>query len=382
MANPRIQAFMQKKGFAGPPELQAYFNQRLLPILKKHARQMVGWDEILNPALPKDIVIQSWRGEASLAAGAKQGYQGILSAPYYLDGEKSSAQMFLADPIPADTTMSASEQKLVLGGEICMWAEQLDAQTVDSRVWPRSLAVAERLWSPQSDRDVSYMYERLRRVSLELEDVGLTQISGPERLRRSLAGNLHPEALDTLAALTEPYSFSDRYDGQKTDAYTALDRLVDVVVADPPSRQEIAGDVQAIAPRTKLPPPQGSNAPDTSGDVPAGFQPPHPEAIADLRQRFLLWQRTAPALLELAAQTPRLNDTAPLALELGELGAVGMQALGFLDARTAPPAEWAQHAGDLLDRAAKGDALVRFTFLPSMRKLVLAASQPRGHQPG
>ncbi len=378
LANPRIQAFMQKKGFAGPPELQAYFNQRLLPILKKHGKQMVGWDEILNPALPKDIVIQSWRGEASLAAGAKQGYQGILSAPYYLDGEKSSAQMFLADPIPTDTAMNASEQKLILGGEICMWAEQLDAETVDSRVWPRSLAVAERLWSPQSDRDVPYMYERLRRVSLELEDVGLTHISGPERLRRNLAGNLHPEALDVLAGVTEPYSFSDRYQGQKTDAYTSLDRLVDAVVADPPSRQEIAGDVNAVAPRFKLPPAQGKNAPDTSGDVPAGFQPQRPEAIDELRQRFLLWQRTAPALLELA-QTPRLNDTAPIALQLGELGAIGMQALGFLDARTSPPAEWTQHAGNVLDKAEKGDALVRFTFLPSMRKLVAAASQPRGH---
>ena len=47
--NPRIAEFMKKKGFNAPPELQAYFNQRLLPILTKHGKKMVGWDEILNP---------------------------------------------------------------------------------------------------------------------------------------------------------------------------------------------------------------------------------------------------------------------------------------------------------------------------------------------
>ena len=393
MANPRIRAFMQKRGFAGPPELQAYFNQRLLPVLKKHGKRMVGWDEILAPTLPKDIVIQSWRGEASLAAGAKQGFQGILSAPYYLDGEKTSAQMFLADPLPADTTLNPEQQRLVLGGEICMWAEQLDAQTVDSRVWPRTLAVAERFWSPASDRDVSYLYERLRRASLELEGVGLTHITGPEALRRNLVLGTHAgvlslpyssaslEALDLLASITEPYSFSDRYDGQKTDGYTSLDRLVDAVVPDPPSRQEIAGDVEAILPRRKPAQPASATSadpPDRSGDVPAGFLPTRAEASNDLRQRFLAWQRSVPALLELAAETPRLNDTAPLALELGQLGAVGVEALAFFDAHASPPEEWRRHAEAVLHAAQPGAALVRFVFVPSLEKLVAATSgQPQ-----
>ena len=380
MANPRIVAFMKKKGFAGPPQLQAYFNQRLLPILKKHGKRMIGWDEILNPALPKDIVIQSWRGEASLAQAAQQGYEGILSAPYYLDAEKTSARMFLADPVPLNTKLDAAQQKLILGGEVCMWAEQLHPETVDSRVWPRTLAVAERLWSPQSDRDVPYMYERLRRVSLELEDVGLTHLSGPEKLRRNLAGSRRPEALDLLASVTEPYSFSDRYDAQHTDGYTSLDRLVDAVAPDPPSRQQIAGDVDAIAGKVKLPPRKitpAKNAPDISGDVPEGFPPSRGAAAADLRQRFLAWQRMTPAMLELAAQTPRLNDTGVLALQLDELGAVGMQALAYLDARTAPPEGWAEHAQRVIERAAAGSALVHFTFLPTMRKLVAAATQTR-----
>ena len=74
-ANPKIQAFKKKKGLKDNAALQAYFNKRIEKILKKHGKKMVGWDEILHPDLPKDIVVQSWRGEKSLIAGAKQGYQ-------------------------------------------------------------------------------------------------------------------------------------------------------------------------------------------------------------------------------------------------------------------------------------------------------------------
>jgi hexosaminidase len=209
-ADPQISAFMKKQGYTKPGQLQAYFNQQLEEILKKHDKKMIGWDEILDPALPKTIMIQSWRGEASLSDGARQGYQGILSAPYYLDAQKTSAQMYLADPIPADTTMTAEQQKLILGGEVCMWAEQLNTETMDSRVWPRTMAVAERFWSPQGDRDVSDMYRRLRINSLKLEDVGLRHISGPETVRRNLLLERNPESLDVLASVLEPVDFHAR----------------------------------------------------------------------------------------------------------------------------------------------------------------------------
>ncbi len=65
--NPRILAFMKAHHLKDNAALQAYFNQRLLTILTKLNRRMIGWDEIFNPALPKDVVVQSWRGEESLA---------------------------------------------------------------------------------------------------------------------------------------------------------------------------------------------------------------------------------------------------------------------------------------------------------------------------
>jgi hexosaminidase len=350
---------MQKKGFKDPPALQAYFNQRLLPILTKHGKKMVGWDEILNPSLPKDIMIQSWRGEESLSAGAMQGYSGILSAPYYLDGQKTSEVMFLADPVPADTKLNAAQQQLIFGGEICMWAEQLHPETVDSRVWPRSLAIAERFWSPQSDRDVPDMYRRLRITSLELEDVGLTHISGPEKLRRNLAGSVDPEALDVFASVIEPVSFGERYDGQRTDSLTSLDRLVDAVVADPPARQRIAAEINAIV-----------AVPHTAAAQ---------VAEQGLRKQFIKWQEVAPVLEVWAHRSPRLSDTEARAHQLGALAQVGLESLAYLETRTAPTADWQAAQAAVIADAEKPSALIRFVFLPALKQLVQAAAQGPAH---
>jgi hexosaminidase len=360
LANPHIAEFMQKKGMKTSAELQAYFNQRLLPILKKHGKKMLGWDEILNPDLPKDIMVQSWRGDASLAQGAMQGYTGILSAPYYLDAQKPSETMFLADSVPADTKLTAEQQKLILGGEVCMWAEQIHDETADSRIWPRTLAIAERFWSPQSDRDVPDMYRRLRIASLELEDVGLTHISGPQKLRRNLLGSDHPESLELLSSVVEPVSFGERYRAQRTDAITSLDRLVDAVVADPPARQQISDEVNVVVNATQ----------------------PQQRAAAEmqLRQRFVQWQQVAPVLEAWAHRSTRLSDIEVRARQLGALATAGLESLAFIDAQTQPAAEWHDAQTTLIDEAQKPSALVRFVFLPALKKLGDAATaRPTQH---
>jgi hexosaminidase len=353
LENPRIAEWMKRKGFSKPADVQAYFNQRLLQILTKHGKKMIGWDEILNPALPKSIVVQSWRGEASLASGAQEGYQGILSAPYYLDGQKTAAEMFAADPVPADTKLTPEQQKLILGGEVCMWAEQINSSTVDSRIWPRTAAIAERFWSPQADRDPADMYRRLRRTSLELDSMGLEHISGPERMRRSLVESANPEMLNIWASVLEPVSFGERYDGQKTDAYTSLNRLVDAVVADPPSREEIAMAVDRLV--------EHPGSPDT-------------RLVAErLRARFEAWQQASPWVTALSAWTPRLSDAGDRAAQLGALARVGLEALSYLEEGVSAPQGWQQAKVAVLDDAAKPSALVRWTMLPSLRKLVDAA---------
>jgi len=97
--NPRIQAFARRHGLKNANELQAYFNKRIQAIVAKHGKRMEGWDEILNPDLPKSIVIQSWRGPKSLAEAARLGYTGLLSSNYYLDLMKPASFHYAVDPL-------------------------------------------------------------------------------------------------------------------------------------------------------------------------------------------------------------------------------------------------------------------------------------------
>jgi hexosaminidase len=213
------------------------------------------------------------------------------------------------------------------------------------------MAVAERFWSPQSDRDVADMYRRLRLASLELEDVGLTHRSGPQKLRRNLLGTMHPDALDLFAAVLEPVSFGDREDTQHTDSYTTLDRLVDAVVADPPARQDIAGQVDEIV----------AHGPGSAAEQ-------------LLRQRFEAWQQASPLLETWAVRNGRLSDAGDRARQLGQLAESGLEALAFLDMRTRPPAGWADGQKAVLADSQKPSAYVKFVFLPALQKLVDAAS--------
>jgi len=96
--NPLIVAFIKAHNLKDNEALQAYFNTRVLKIIDGLHKHMMGWDEVLVPGLPKDVVVQSWRGEASLFRGAELGYEGVLSAPYYLDGMHPAGVHYLADP--------------------------------------------------------------------------------------------------------------------------------------------------------------------------------------------------------------------------------------------------------------------------------------------
>jgi hexosaminidase len=351
--NPKIAAFMKAKSIKDTDALQAYFNQRLLPILKKHGKHMIGWDEVLTPGLPKDVIVQSWRGGDALAKGARRGYTGILSAPYYLDGMKSSEEHYLADPIPADASLTEQEKALILGGEVCMWGEQLNSLTIDSRIWPRTAAMAERFWSPADRRDVADMYRRLQTVSLQLELVGLTHISGPERALRSLAFSLEPKALAMFASVLEPVSFHERYQAQHTDATTPLDGLVDAVVPDPPSRFEIRSQVD---------------------DVVSGGAAAEDSRLA-LVARFRSWQEAVPSLIELVGQSPRMPGAAVRVTQLERLAKVGSEALGYLKSDSRPPKGWSEQQLQVIADAEKPAGMVRFTFLPSLRRLVEAAGK-------
>lgn len=349
--NPQIQAFMKEHGLKNAAALQNYFNEKVLAILTKHGKKMIGWDEVLTPGLPRDVMVQSWRGFDSLAAGARQGYSGILSAGYYIDHMQSAADHYRVDPLPKTSNLTPEQAARIVGGEACSWGEYVDARTIESRIWPRTAAIAERLWSPQSVDNIDDMYRRLWVQSLRIEELGLTQISQEYASLRELAGTPQIEPLRVLAAVLEPVSFDVRGHWSTEHGITnqvPLDKLVDALPPDPPSRHEFAELVSTYL------------------QDPAG----RPDQEAALTTMFRSWSAAQPELMQLMSGSPLLAEGLPRAEQLAELGTMGAQAVAYLSTGIAAPAGWKQQQMQALDAAAAPIALTRFTVLKPLRDLV------------
>ena len=352
-ANPRIQTFMREHNLKDTAALQNYFNQRLLKILEKHDKHMIGWDEILTPDLPKDIVVQSWRGFDSLATGAKNGYRSILSAGYYLNLMSSAADHYMVDPLPQASGLDPEQQARILGGEACMWTEQTTPQDIDSRIWPRTAAIAERFWSPRDIDNVDDMYRRINAESLRLEALGLTHISQEAVSLRRLAGREQIDPLHTLASVLEPVTFNERAHMQHPNQLTPLNQLVDALPPDPPSRQNFELLMRAYlrSPAARL------------------------QEETELTTDFKAWIAVAPGILHLMAGSPTLALAESRAQQLTELGTTGIEAISYLSSGLPAAGGWKAQKLAVLDEAEKPQALVRFTVIKPLRDLVNAVPE-------
>ncbi|HKQ05818.1 MAG TPA: family 20 glycosylhydrolase [Blastocatellia bacterium] len=352
-ANPQIQAFMKAKNIKDNHALQAYFNQRLSRILEKLGKKMIGWEEILHPDLPQDIVIQSWRGPKSLAEAARKGYDGILSAGYYIDLMYPAWQHYKNDPVAADTTLSEKELTHILGGEATMWGEWVSPDTIDSRIWPRTAAIAERLWSPREVTDVDDMYRRLDAVSIELEELGLTHERNLPMMLRRLAGGREIGPLRTLVLTVEPVKEYHRNQGRGATMLSPLTRLIDAARADSRAGRELAMLVD-----------------DLLRDVPRFSR-----NRERLQMMFSEWRDARTALDAMIDKSPVLREAEQLPRDLADIGSAGLEALAYLASDITPPEGWREAKMAMLEQAAKPKAEVEFAIIEPVRRLIMLAAE-------
>ena len=365
-ANPKIQAFIQANSLKDNEGLHAYFNGRIAAILAKNGKKLVGWDEILHEGLPAGSVIDSWRGTEALAKAAGLGYDGILSNGYYIDLIHPASEHYLPDPIPAASTLTAAERARILGGEATMWAEWVTPDTIDSRIWPRTAAIAERLWSPQGVRDVGDMYRRLAVVSERLDEAGARHLRNQDLMLRHLVGeNLSApgvDALRTFLSLVEPVKGYARGGLQVwSNQLIPLVGIADAAQPESDLSRDFAGSVDRML------------------FAPGAINRPGAAAIAE---RLSEWGTLGRHVADkVASDYPAVREAIPTARDLSDACAVGVDAVHSIESGTplSPDALTADLA--TLDRAAAPNASA--TELPIVRpiRLLVAAAAKQAARP-
>ncbi len=346
--NKSIQAFMKKHKIADNAGLQTYFNKKILKILTKHHKKMIGWDEILQPGMPKNIVIQSWRGRKALFAAARKGYMGILSSGYYIDLMQHASYHYLNDPIPPDSILSDSVRKNILGGEATMWSELVTPETIDSRIWPRTAAIAERLWSPDSVRNVEDMYRRLDMINYELEDYGLTQIKNYDMMLRRLTNYHDITALKNFVNVVEPVKGYNRQNqGIHYTSYSPYTRVVDAARPESEIDRHFKNYVKE-------------------------FLKGNTEFEQNITFWLNLWKDNYQNLEKTIELSPILKEIVPMSKNLRDISDAGLEAIKLISSNQKVDASWVNQKMELINAAKKPYGQVELEMIPSIEKLINA----------
>jgi len=359
----RIQIFIREHDLKNNEGLHAYFNRRVSEILHRHGKRIVGWDAILHPDLPADSIVQA-SDPGGLAKVAANGHSVILSHGYYIDLNYTAAENYLSDPLPANTTLKFEQQQHILGGEATMWSEWVTPEFIDTRIWPRTAAIAERLWSPREVCDIPDMYRRLAVIDVRLQEAGLQQHQWP-RIELPGLDSESPvvEALRTLASVVEPVKDYRRLDLQlDCTQSTPLNELADWSRFDSRAARELNASVaQWLSAPGKL---------DAKG-------------ATALAAQLESWGNAG----ELAAQapaaaTPLAQGRTEMARSLAAVCRIGREAIQALMSGRTVADDWRFAAVAILDHAEQPNAAaVEFPFLTSLRQLVIAAAAARKEAP-
>ena len=347
-ANPRIQQYKRDHNLKDNAALQAYFTGRVQKLVTKHHKITIGWDEVLQPGTPTDVVIQSWRGQDSLAQAARRGSRGILSSGYYLDLNEPASQHYAVDPlVNATGKLTPEQESRILGGEAAMWTEYVTPENIGSRIWPRTAAIAERLWSPQDTKNVDSMYARMAITSQTLAYLGHPYHATSELMLQRMAGDADPAPLKVLASAVEPPKEYAREELRSYDLYTPLNRMVDAV----PPESDCAREFRDLAS-------QIVSGKGTAADV------------QQARQWLTEWRDNDDALQPLLPQSALTAELVPVSHNLRQAAIIGLQALDAIEENQPASASVQQQQLATLKRFEAPQAVLLNRVVPGIEILV------------
>ncbi|CAG8619881.1 5285_t:CDS:2, partial [Ambispora leptoticha] len=188
-------------------DLAQYFLDRAYPIFtdKKYgSKHIIMWEDVFLSddfaanKVPKEVILQTWNnGVNNTKKITSSGYDVIVTSSdwFYLDcgnggwvgndnrydqnvdngkilfnfaggssgswcnGYKTWQRIYSYD---IDFNLTAEEKKHVIGGEVALWSEQSDSVVMDAKIWPRTAALAELLWSGNKNEEGKKRYREMQ----------------------------------------------------------------------------------------------------------------------------------------------------------------------------------------------------------------------------
>jgi hexosaminidase len=349
--NPRIQEYMRSHSLKTNDALQAYFTTRVQELVTKHGKIPIGWDEVLQPNTPQQVMIQSWRGQESVADAAKRGHNVILSNGYYIDLSEPASSHYPTDPLGKAADLTPEQQSHILGGEATMWSEFVTSENIEGRLWPRTAAIAERLWSPQDVTDMASMYKRLAIVEQTLTSQGIPYLAIRAAMIDRIANGNDPVPLRVLASVVEPPKQYARGDMKPYLASTPLNALVDAISPE----SDVAREFRDLASR-----------------IASGTATPADRSHA--RAWLTLWRDNDAVLQSTIASSGLASELAPISRNLHDSSAIGLAALDAIEQKNPLSSATSSQQMATLKTLESPQAVLLNMTVPGVEALVTAAS--------
>jgi hexosaminidase len=311
--NPSIVAFMKTHDIPNTHELQAYFVERVNKIVAKHHKQMIGWEELFSKNLVKDVTVQVWQNPAYTKQALDNGNPVLISRGFYLDLFMPAYVHHNNPDLPAGLTGENTRQ--LRGGEAAQWAEVADKTNIETRIWPRAAAIAEKLWSDTLYNDADDLYRRLFVLSEQLDESGLQHVANYERALRRYA-NDEVGSLKTLTDVLTPVKgykklFAQLMMPESMSYQTApLIQVSDIVFVDSKVKWKFRAAVKSYLEHKEV----------------------GPETI--LRNYLQLWQNNNDQLKDLFVSSPQLKRVEEHSKNLSVIATIGLEAIDKLKSGT------------------------------------------------
>jgi len=169
-----IKALMKKENLKNLDDVQSYFVKRVQKIIASKGKKLIGWDEILQGGLPANAAVMSWQGMKGGIEAARQGHEVVMSPTDFVYIDYMQSDIVMEAPVYASLRMKKTYQfepvpdgvnaTLIKGGQGNLWTEQIyNLRQAQYMTWPRGMAIAEILWSPNRNRNWNEFVKKVER---------------------------------------------------------------------------------------------------------------------------------------------------------------------------------------------------------------------------